>query len=146
MYLLSIRITQYRDWATAWAAKECGLIIGRGEFFSSLKCPEVFFGLQTLLSGYREPFHRVSSVQGVKQTTNFQPVPILRMTGAIHLHTSYAFMLSTGTNLPLPHIVSDGYKSGLIYSVYFIYLFINNQSVTIYLGTCQKISLTVNNC
>jgi len=33
-------------------------------------------------------------------------------------------MLSTWTSLPLPHIVSDGYKSGLIYSVYFNYLFI----------------------
>ena len=72
MCLVQGKLSQYRDWATAWATKKSGLIIDRGEFFFSLKCPEGFFGLHTLLlKGYRGPFHRVSSVQGVKLTTNF---------------------------------------------------------------------------
>jgi len=68
------------------------MIIGRGEFFSSLKCPEGFFGLHTLiLSGYRGPHHRVSSVRRVKLITIFQTVPIFRMNGVIRLHPSDAF-------------------------------------------------------
>jgi len=66
------------------------------------------------------------------------------MTEALHLHPSNASMLSTETNLTLPHIVFDGYKSGLVYSIYFIYSFIYKHPVCY--NVTWDLSKNITNC